>query len=306
MKKPPAGYQPFKRPNGEPFAAPGTTVFSFKDKGTRKRKFSVNGLPIDWPKKRCPVCGGKKDRHNRVCKPCYQMIRRITIPLQCLYCGAQFERILYEVDKMHRRGHTDVYCSKKCSDSHHAIKHRRRCPVCGKRTPKKTSKYCSKKCRAIRRKKDLAAKVCDFCGIEFQPKSSRAAYCSRDCANKAHSRRMRGSGNSHYKTGTSYATWFRSMRPVILERDRYTCAVCGNTEKLIVHHVNHVPMQNEAHNLITLCATCHAVHHKSKISPFPWLKELALWRPMTDEQKLKSIKLEAKYSVHVYDIYNQS
>jgi len=298
-----AGYHKYERPNGEPFAAPGISVYSYKDESTRRRKFSVDGLPADWSKKKCPVCGNKKDRHNKACKLCYQHIRRIMIPLKCEYCGIRFERIISVVDKMRRRGHLDVYCSKTCSQAHHAVKNRRRCAACGKRTPKKTSKYCSKACRASRRKKELVTKVCDFCSTVFQPISSRAAYCSRACANKAHSRRMRGSGNSHYKTGTSYANWFRSMRPIILERDQYACVACGNTEKLVIHHVNHVPIQNEAHNLITLCATCHAVHHKSKVSPFPWLKILALWRPMTERQKLKSIKLEAKYSVHVYDIY---
>jgi 5-methylcytosine-specific restriction endonuclease McrA len=106
---------------------------------------------------------------------------------------------------------------------------------------------------------------------------------------------MRGKGNSHFKDGTSYATWFREMRPIILERDRHACVACKKTEKLIVHHVDHVPWHNESHNLITLCATCHAVHHKSKVSPFPWLKKLALWQSMSYRLKLKSIKLEAKY-----------
>ena len=122
------------------------------------------------------------------------------LPLKCMYCGVHFERIISECDKMYRRGHTDVYCSKSCSQAHHAVKNRRRCLVCGRRTPKKTSRYCSKKCRASRRKKELASKVCSICSSEFLPKSSRTAYCSRPCANKAHSRRMRGSGNSHYKT----------------------------------------------------------------------------------------------------------
>ena len=298
-----AGYHKYERPNGEPFAATGITVFSFKDEKTRRRKFSVEDLPTDWPKRTCPVCGGTKYHRRTVCKPCYQKIRRIMVPLTCCYCGTDFERIISEVDKQLRRGHVDVYCSKVCSQAHHAIKHRRRCLVCGKPTPKKTMKYCSKKCKASRRKKELSKKVCGFCSTVFQPISSRAAYFSRTCANKAHSIRMRGSGNPHYKTGTSYATWFREMRIVILERDRFTCVACGSSKKLVIHHVNHVPMQNEAHNLITLCSTCHMVHHKSKVSPFPWLKKLALWRPMTERQKLKSIKLEAKYSVHVYDIY---
>ena len=139
--------------------------------------------------------------------------------------------------------------------------------------------------------------LCSICGTEFQLKSSRTAYCSRACANKAHSRRMRGPGNSHYKTGTSYANWFREMRPVILERDQYACAVCGKTEKLVVHHVDHIPKYNEAHNLITLCSTCHMVHHKSKVSPFPWRRKLARGREMSNEQIMKSIELEARYSI---------
>jgi predicted nucleic acid-binding Zn ribbon protein len=298
-----AGYHQYKRPNGEPFAAPGIKVYSYKDANTRRRKFSIDELPPDWPKKKCPVCGKTKDRHNKACKPCYQKIRRIMIQLTCVYCGTVFERIISELDKMHRRGHKDVYCSKACSESHHAVKHHRRCLVCDKPTPKKTMKYCSKKCKASRREKDLAPKVCSVCDAQFQPKSYRTVYCSRACANRAHSRRMRGAGNSHHKTGTSYANWFRSMRPIILERDKYACVACGNTEKLVIHHVNHRPQFNEAHNLITLCSTCHMVHHKSKVSPFPWLKILALWRPMTEWQKSKSIKLEAKYSMHVYDIY---
>lgn len=300
------GYQKFERHNGEHFVAPGISVYSYLSEGTRRRTFEVEGLPTDWPKRTCPVCGGTKYHRRTVCKPCYQKIRRIMVPLKCRYCSGRFERIISEFDKMRRRGHTDVYCSKKCSQAHHAVKHRRRCPVCGRRTPKKTMKYCSKKCRASRREKELAPKVCSICGSGFLPKSSRTTYCSRPCANKAHSRRMRGAGNSHYKTGTSYANWFREMRPVILERDRHACVACGKTEKLIVHHVDHVPRHNEAHNLCALCATCHAVHHKSKVSPFPWLKKLAMWRPMSDRLIMKSIKLEARYSPHVYDIYNQS
>lgn len=297
MKESLLGYHPYQLPDGKPFAATGITVYSYLSEGTRRRSFEVEGLPTDWPERKCPVCGDRKKRNRTVCRSCYDRIRRIMVPLTCCYCGTDFERIVSEVDKQLRRGHTDVYCSQSCSEAHHAVKHRRRCPVCGRRTPKKTMKYCSKKCRASQREKELAPKLCSICGSEFLPKSSRTVYCSRACANKAHSRRMRGAGNSHYKTGTSYADWFRKMRPIILERDRHECVACGKTEKLIVHHVDHVPSHNEAHNLITLCATCHAVHHKSKVSPFPWLKKLALWRPMTHQQIMKAIKLEARYYV---------
>jgi hypothetical protein len=229
------------------------------------------------------------------------------VRLTCCYCGVQFERIFYEYDKQNRRGNKDVYCSPACSNAHHAVKNRRRCLVCGKPCPKKTMKYCSKACRASRRVKELQSKQCDICRKTFQPASRRTRYCSRDCANKAHSRRMRGAGNSHYRDGTSYASWFREMRPVILERDGHACVACGRTERLTIHHVDHAPKHNEVHNLITLCSTCHMIHHKSHETPFPWLGRLAHARiaRMTQQQIMKSIELEARYSVHVYDFYDQ-
>ena len=97
------------------------------------------------------------------------------------------------------------------------------------------------------------------------------------------------------------------MRPVILERDGHACVACGRTERLTIHHVDHSPKHNEAHNLITLCSTCHMVHHKSNETPFPWLGRLVHARiaRMTQQQIMKSIELEAMYSVHVYDFYDQ-
>jgi hypothetical protein len=297
MNNKPAGYRDYQRPDGEPFAAAGITVYSYLSEDTRRRTFVVEGLPAGWPKRTCPVCGGQKKRTRRVCKPCYQNIRRIMVPLTCCYCGVRFERIFCEFDKKRRLGHVDVYCSNGCSEAHHAIKNRRRCPVCGKPCPKNTMKYCSKACRASRRVKELQSKQCDICRTTFQPASRRTKYCSRDCANKAHSMRMRGAGNSHYQDGTSYASWFREMRTVILERDKHACVACGKTRQLTVHHIDHVPWHNDVFNLITLCATCHMVHHKSNTTPLPWLDRLAVARSLKMPERLiiRSIELEAKY-----------
>jgi predicted nucleic acid-binding Zn ribbon protein len=287
----------YHRPDGMPFAAGAIKVYSHLS-DTRRRTFTIEGLPTDWPKRQCPVCGGNKKRTRQVCRSCYDKIRRIMIPLTCSYCGVRFERIISDHDKMLRRGHTDVYCSFACSTRHHAVKNRRRCVACGKPCPKKSSKYCSKTCRASQRQKELQPKQCTICGETFEPKSRRTAYCSRHCANEAHSRRMRGKGNSHFKDGTSYASWFREMRPIVRERDGQACATCGRKDgKLIVHHVDHVPWHNEVMNLITLCETCHMVHHKSHKTPFPWLNRLAVARSLklTGRQITKCIELEAKY-----------
>ena len=299
MNKKSAWYRYYQRPDGEPFAAAGITVYSYLTEDTRRRAYAVEGLPADWPNKKCPVCGSKKKRTRKVCQACCYKIRRIMVPLTCTYCGVQFERILCEVDKQYRLGRTDLYCTAACSHAHQAIKNHRRCLVCGKPTATRRSKYCSDACRVSRRVKELGPKQCPRCGATFSPKSKRTAYCSRVCANIAHSRRMRGAGNSHYRDGTSYASWFREMRPVILDRDKHACVACGKTEKLIVHHIDHVPWNNDPFNLISLCPTCHAVHHKSNATPFHWLDRLATVRclKMPDRLKLKSIQIEAKYFV---------
>lgn len=101
---------------------------------------------------------------------------------------------------------------------------------------------------------------------------------------------MRGTGNSHYRDGTSYAKWFAEMRPLILDRDQRRCVVCHTPEvvapllwrgqivqrsNLIVHHINEDVRDNTPQNLVTLCKTHHAVHHKSQTTPWPWFATYA-------------------------------
>ena len=104
MKEDLPGYQPFQLPNGEPFAAADITVYSYLTEDTRRRSLAIEGLPADWPKQACPVCGGWKRRGRRLCRRCFDEVRRIMVRLACCYCGVQFERIFYEYDKQHRRG----------------------------------------------------------------------------------------------------------------------------------------------------------------------------------------------------------
>ena len=76
----------------------------------------------------------------------------------------------------------------------------------------------------------------------------------------------------------------------ILERDMNRCVVCGQKEikqevnwndqivsrtNLVVHHIDNDPTNNTMENLILLCATCHAIHHKSHSTPFPWFRKYA-------------------------------
>lgn len=257
----------------------------------------------------CCLCGKEKHATSQVCKACYDSLRRNMAPVLCVNCGVVFERKAYEHAKQLRKGFTRFYCTNACRLAHQAVRDSPLCPTCGKPISKgRGKKYCSREC--IPSRKILSARICAVCGVEFQPKTHRTAYCCNTCADAAHSVRMRGSGNSRYKDGTSYAKWFREMRPLILDRDGDACAVCGERNRqipngrkrtwsiLTIHHIDHNPRNNQADNLITLCRTCHGMHHKSSETPFPALSELAVARnlSMTFRWKERATSLRERYS----------
>ena len=70
------------------------------------------------------------------------------------------------------------------------------------------------------------------------------------------------------KTGT------KSVRPTIRERDG-GCIVCGTTDRLVIHHIDENPQNNDLMNLVTLCASHHMTHHKSSTTPYPWFATYA-------------------------------
>lgn len=235
------------------------------------------------------------------------------LTLNCTQCGAEFTKMRAEHEKKLRDGQTNHYCSPVCASA--ALKGEG-CPClrCGKPTGSKDRgrRYCSKECRLAvsRAGKDIP---CPQCGREFFPKSSRTVYCDRVCANAAHSTRMVGAGNSKYKDGTSYADWFRKMRPLIFERDDRMCRVCETPEQmtptgradnfrfkslLVVHHINEQPSDNRPENLILLCQPCHMVHHKSKPTPYPWFGSYAerATSYMTSKWMAQVTSLQVKYS----------
>lgn len=272
------------------------------------------------PSKVCPMCGGTKTPGKAACWACYTEARKNSfVDLVCTFCGAQFQRMRCEVKKQHKRGHADVYCGLDCSRAHHAVKNSTAatCVICSKETPKKrrnAPKFCSPACRELGKPAPkLLPRPCAVCTDTFQPKSSRTTYCSKACADVAHSRRMVGAGNSHYKDGRSYALWFDKMRPLILERDGGRCHACEAKEvmiprvwrgrmvprsNLVIHHCDEDPRNNRPENLVTMCQTCHAVHHKSKQTPFPGLSAYAeqASASMTSKWKESTISLQKVFS----------
>lgn len=272
----------------------------------------------------CPETGfshSKKSRANKFCAicnlpmspasrglthgKCYFEARKTTYVIKCSFCGKEFERPRYVHEKALKLCCVDAYCSKKCSQAHHAVKNSRQffCRTCGMEIGK-GQRYCSPDCKhkaLTGNRKKLNNKICLMCLDEFMPRSSRSTYCSPMCKNLAHSLRMAGAGNSRYKNGMSYAKHFREIRPLILERDSHSCAQCGIQEctkiiqhpinkkrsNLSIHHIDLNPRNNMAENLVALCQRCHAIHHHSLMTPFKALQEIALKNTTSMTSKLR-------------------
>lgn len=262
----------------------------------------------------CILCGTDKGRDGRgpSCRSCYNQARAVKVRLRCLWCGEEFLKPRYEYNKSIRRGHFSFYCSKPHSQAHHAVKNAKRCEQCDTPMPgRPANKFCSVQCRIDSR--EHPEHPCTMCGLFFRRKSSRTVYCSRPCADKAHSIRMLGTGNSHYKDGTSYSKWFKETRPLIFERDRDACVACSAPYKpitfvrngapaqksnLIVHHLDEDPANNRVENLLLLCFSCHLVHHKSAQTPYPWFGEYThrASESMTSRWKATATSLLTVYS----------
>jgi hypothetical protein len=293
------------------------------------------------------ACSNASRKTDRACRTCGSQVPRKGL----LYCTEQCRTVRYQVDVTcaqcdtrftlskadHRKrvaqltGDRPLVCSKRCLGDMYTKERGRRCKGCGnpvERTDRRGSWYCTDPCREqnwrrLAKTPDLSGgrpgrrtleeKPCQACGLLFRPRSSRQEYCTRDCSNAAHSIRMVGIKNPKYTRGTSYAKCFRTMRPIVLNRDNRRCVVCDAPESFKtvtrlgkeqkrstfhVHHINEDPSDNRPQNLITLCDNCHAVHHKSAQTPFPWFAGYAEKKSasMTSRWKAQVTSLLAKYS----------
>lgn len=69
--------------------------------------------------------------------------------------------------------------------------------------------------------------------------------------------------NKEYKKNYHDMKKFDGNRIPALERDNYTCQICGSKKLLVVHHKNGT---NNLKDLVTLCRTCHiTIHHLMRI-----------------------------------------
>lgn len=262
----------------------------------------------------CVSCGKVRKSKSPTCRECYQAARASTqLTATCSQCSEIFRRMRAEDEKKKRAGQTERFCSQACHGkwmSAHNV--RTACPQCGTLFSGRGRKYCTPECRKEARP-PKRTKKCPACATVFEYSSTRQQYCTRKCANEAHSLRMVGAGNSHYKDGTSYAEWFRLMRPLILERDQDQCRACSRPNYLVptgrmsgqlvksslcIHHLNEDPADNRPENLIALCHGCHGIHHKSATTPFPWFATYteSATRSMTSKWTATVTSLQTKYS----------
>lgn len=143
---------------------------------------------------------------------------------------------------------------------------------------------------------------CMVCDTPFEYfKSNKRKYCSKNCSNIARkdyrhseetlrqmSKSMKGvvpknmfepgEKNINWKGGISTLSMkirqsksYREWRRAVLERDNYTCQMCGRKySKLNAHHK--IPFSEsrlnrlDLDNGITLCVDCHATKHQGRVS----------------------------------------
>lgn len=267
---------------------PLNTDFTSYNEDTKKRRIFGPETGLSRQKtctdRPCSQCG--KTTSGTVCRACYQALRKVLVLVTCGQCQASFKLPRCEFEKKVRRGQKHVFCTETCSQKFNSENTRKRCAVCPAFVPDRHLKYCSSQCRqSVTKTPDIP---CQMCQKPFHPVSPRRMYCSSVCSSKAHSQRMHGSGNSHFKLGDSYSKVFNDLRGTILGRDGERCVVCkrqdtrspvnrkdrpqGATKSvLVVHHIDEDHTNNVTTNLITLCAPCHMKHHKG--TPFDWFPE---------------------------------
>ena len=216
--------------------------------------------------------------------PLHHQLPRVI--LSYAWCGLEFVRPAYVVAKNIRKGMKDFYCCKEHSCAHHAVKNSKTCPGCGriiKHTGRtKGAKTCPECAAKFKKPSQVPVehqpreKICPICNKLFMSahrgRGIFAKYCSKRCSEIAHSILMSGKGNPRYRHGMTplreqvhSARAFRQFRPLILDRDQHRCVLCGKEEtRLEVHHMDLIPINNVATNLITLCSKCHRILHGMK------------------------------------------
>jgi endogenous inhibitor of DNA gyrase (YacG/DUF329 family) len=199
----------------------------------------------------------------------------------CEICKKEFNRSPQHIKRVKH-----IFCSRKCRGISHKGEGNPRwaeatkvCLTCGKKHKRKGLKYCSQKCMGIGRRNRLELK-CGICGkniIKPHIFEGTIRFCSKDCANKFHSKRIEKENNPNWKGGISNLPWgieFNGkLKNKIRKRDGFKCRLCGKEKEalfdkkgcgLAVHHRDYDKNNNKENNLISLCNNCHGKTHYNR------------------------------------------
>jgi hypothetical protein len=87
----------------------------------------------------------------------------------------------------------------------------------------------------------------------------------------------RGGGFVYFDKGTRDCHNGRQWRKCVLERDRYRCVNCGETNNLHAHHIvewsKSKKRRYDTDNGVTLCRSCHAKEHTDLPFTRKWLSK---------------------------------
>lgn len=154
------------------------------------------------------------------------------------------------------------------------------CYICGKEFDRKPAlikraehPVCSRECQTILKHKGFVEVPCCICGKPLLRRESRLAIrpnptCSKSCkAILQHRLDYDPSIPEEVRqTDRNYYPENRLFSRSVMERDNYTCQVCGKTHcALAAHHLNgfnwDIENRFNPDNGVTLCYDCHMDFH---------------------------------------------